>query len=664
MYATPEAGDGWITRIAKTDEAGFIVEAQFTISPSFRALVKGRESDLVFAARSRLARIGIDIYPLEAPAFNAEHCTIRLNVVSAIRSFGITEHLQQIVIPGLRVGRLVFSPQDTRLRSTQIHQLIQNNAIQVPAGFSIDSNGYLILRPQRQIFRFRKPLTLEQIIAISTHADGKDLLNRLQIRESVDHIELPPHDGLVTACSMFLHRHYVVLRNLDDALGFHLQATVLDPISTRGTNVYLEFVNRSDQLIINPSVAASVHDAVALTPSRHYWHGLGVPPRAPAAAPTQTESGTDQEYRRLAGIFDRLEAAPLKDRYSHRMMAVATHPETLLKGVDPERLWTQPHTPRDPRDGTDLAAGLVAEGLRLDPLTEYGTRILNDLPDGARATLLLGYFPNLIEHTEICAAALQQRIGRIVFRRASFEHGPFLSARDHGRLGDYEGLGIEVFWCNDNRAHVVRHVYRGLRGYFTTPQNVDRFRSSLIFAIYGSVKPLTRRAARQTARLIANLQGLFGHDISILTGGGPGSMLQVTNAARALGLLVGSSFIETVDQEPNKSADYYQTFQARSRQSRQRWFEIASFHLFLVGGVGTLEEIGLTLTDMKLGVIEAGPIVFFDDSGEGGYWGGLKTQLARMATEGRVPSWLLDTILMTDDPDAVSRFYKQALRLG
>lgn len=664
MYATPEAGDGWITRIATSDETGFIVEAQFAISPSFRALVKGRESDLVFAARSRLARIGIDIYPLEAPVFNTEHCRIRLNVVSAIRSFGITEHLQQIVIPGLRVGRLVFCPQDTRLRSTQIHELIQSNAIQVPAGFSVDSNGYLILRPQRQRFRFRKPLSLEQIIAIATHADGKDLLNRLQVRERVDHIELPPHDGLVTACSMFLHRHYVVLRNLDDALGFHLQATVLDPISTRGTNVYLEFINRSDQMIINPSVAASVHDAIALTPSRQYWHGRSGGRHAPDVAPAHANSSTDQEYRRLAEIFDRLEAAPLKDRYSHRMMAVTTHPEALLAGGDPERLWTQPQTPRDPRGGTDLAAGLVAEGLKLDPLTEYGTRILDDLPDGARATLLLGYFPNLIEHTEICAAALHQRIGRIVFRRASFEHGAFLSARDHGRLGDYEGLGIEVFWCNDDRAHVVQHVYRGLRGYFTTPQNVDRFRSSLVFAIYGSIKPLNKRATRQTTRLIANLQGLFGHDISILTGGGPGSMLQVTDSAQARGLLVGSSFIETLDQEPNRSADYYQTFQARSRQARQRWFEIASFHLFLVGGVGTLEEVGLTLTDMKLGVIEAGPIVFFDDSGEGCYWEGLKIQLARMATEGRVPSWLLETILMTDDPDAVPQFYKQALRLG
>ncbi len=658
MYATPETGDGWITRILGADDTGFIAEARFVIPARLRALVQGRETDLVFAARSRLARLGIDLRPLDPPRFDADHVTLRLLVVSVIQSFGIAEHLVRILVPGLRVGRLVFCPQDNRLHSGDIHQLIQTNEIQLPAGFSVDSRGYLILRPQRQIFRFIKPLTLEEVIAIATHADGKDLLNRRQTRELVDHIELPPRDGLVTACSMYLHRHYVVLRNLDDSLGFHLQATVLDPVSTRGTNIYLEFINRSDQLIINPSIAASVHEAIALTARRHYWYGPAT------TAPEAVAPDPDQDYQRLAEIFDRLEGTCAEERYSYRLMAITQDPLTLLAGAEPERCWTCPQTPLAPHRGTDLAAGLVAEGLELDTALEYGTQILEDLPDGRRATLLLGYFPNLVEHTEICAAGLRGRIGRILFRRPSFEHGPFLSSRDHGRLADYEGLGIEVFWCNQVRRQVMRHVFRGIRGYFVRPHQVEQFSSCLIFAFYGSVKPLGRTAVARVERLLLNLKAMFGNDISILTGGGPGTMLQVTELAQRLGLLVGSSFIETVDQETNQVADYYQTFQARSRQSRQRWFEIAGFHLFLVGGVGTLEEIGLTLTDMKLGLIEAAPIVFFDGSAEGFYWEGLRIQLQHMAAQGRLPGWLLDNILMTSDPDAVPGFYKQTLRLG
>ena len=251
-----------------------------------------------------------------------------------------------------------------------------------------------------------------------------------------------------------------------------------------------------------------------------------------------------------------------------------------------------------------------------------------------------------------------------MFRRASFEHGVFLSDRDHGRLADYEGLGLEVFWCNEARGHVPRHVFRGLRGYFTAPDAVDRFRSTLVFAIYGSIKPLSDPEIACTQRLIENLRGMFGSDIGILTGGGPGSMQQVTAIAHQLGLMAGSSFIETMDQETNKSADFYQTFQARSRQSRQRWFEIASFHIFLIGGVGTLEEIGLTLTDMKLGVIEASPVVFLDSAGGDFYWEGLKTQFTRMVQEGRMPQAVFDNCLMTADVNEVQRFYKKTLRLG
>ncbi len=654
MYATPETDDGWITAVRGRDGEALVVDARFALPSPFRSLVRGRESELVFAARSRLARLGINITPLDEPEFNGHFCHLRLSVVAAIRAYGMAEHLDRLVIPGLKVGRLVFCPEDTRLGSTAIHHLIRDNQIQVPAGFSLDAHGYLILRPQQQIFRFSHQLTPQEVTAVVNHADGKDLLNRLQIRERVDNIELAPNDGLVTACSMFLHRHYVVLQNLDDSLGFHLQATVLDPVSTRGTNIYLEFINRSDQLIVNPTVAATVHEAVRLTPERRYWHG------GPEAS---TDNGGD-DCDGLIQIFDRLEGSPVLGQASHRLMAATIRPQDLLTGADPDFVWARPDTPVSPAAEADSVRSESSLGPDTDPEAYGGSGILPTLPDEAGATLLLGYFPNLIEHTEICASALRRKVSRIIFRRPSFEHGAFLSDRDHGRLADYEGLGLEVFWCNEVRRHVVRHVFRGLRGYFTTPDKVDRFRSTLVFAIYGSIKPLTDAEIACAERLIENLRGLFGNDIGILTGGGPGSMQQITNTAHRLGLMVGSSFIETQDQETNKSADFYQTFQARSRQSRQRWFEIASFHIFLVGGVGTLEEIGLTLTDMKLGVIEASPVVFLDSSGGDFYWEGLQSQLARMTRERRMPEWLLDNILMTSDPDEVPRFYKKALRLG
>jgi predicted Rossmann-fold nucleotide-binding protein len=141
-------------------------------------------------------------------------------------------------------------------------------------------------------------------------------------------------------------------------------------------------------------------------------------------------------------------------------------------------------------------------------------------------------------------------------------------------------------------------------------------------------------------------------------------MQQATDIAQDMDMLVGASFIETVDQETNQTAAFYQTFQGRSRQARQRWFEVASFHLFFMGGVGTLEEVGLTLTDMKLGVIERSPLVFFGRHDGETYWAQLERQFGTMVAAGRAPEWLTENVFVTDDPDQVAPFYKRILELG
>jgi hypothetical protein len=286
------------------------------------------------------------------------------------------------------------------------------------------------------------------------------------------------------------------------------------------------------------------------------------------------------------------------------------------------------------------------------------------LKPGCGATVLLDYFPNHIEHLQICAAAVSGRLSRIVFRHASFEHGPFLSARDHGRLADYAAFGVEVLWLNEAFQEVACHVYRGHRGFFVPFRKSEGFKTSLVIAIYGSTLPLPDPQFLALELLIAKLQNFFGGHVAFLTGGGPGAMQQAANVAKARGLLVGSNFLEIVDQPLQQSVDFYQTFQESARHFRQRWFDIASFHLFCIGGLGTMEEIGLTLTDMKLGVIEKGPLVFFGATDNGLYWKGLRRQLNAILAAHRGPHWLQSHVLMTADPDEVVDFYERILEVG
>jgi predicted Rossmann-fold nucleotide-binding protein len=583
-----------------------------------------------------------------------------VRVSATLEEYDVGRLLPEVFLPGLPVGRLVFCPEERRLRSEELFQEANRHSLQLPRDFSIDANGRFIIRPHRRVYGLQRPLSREEVLVILTQFDGRELLTRLQVPREVEHVILPPHGAVITSCSMFLHRHYAVLASDEEQSGRHLAAVVLDPISTRGTGIFLEFRNPTDRPIINPYVPAELYHAL---PVEHRVQVVAahVEPDEPADASPECP-----EYGATRRTFASLEES-IPQSYANRLVATyagtgEVSPATL------QRFWRRREAPAAQRD---TPAGSIHDVVATRNFAQsenlaarFGTQILADLPDEQGATVLLGYFPNLVEHIQICQAAMRGAIRRLIFRRASYGHGSFFSSNDHSRLADYAALGLRVYWCNEDREHVAEHVFRGLRGYFVEPQNVDGFKSSLVVAVYGSAAPLPEVEGERLRALLAELKGLFGDDLAILTGGGPGAMQLATEAALGMNLLVGANYIETIDQPTNKQAQFYQCFQGRSRHVRQRWFEISSFQVFCLGGLGTLEEIGLTLTDMKLGVIEQSPLVFYGNDADGLYWRHLIEQFHLMADANRAPQWLKDKVLLTSDPGEISAFYKRILELG
>jgi hypothetical protein len=654
-FRTPQTADGVVTAARLQEDGELEVDVRIPIRAEFGAMVSGRVQDLVFAARSRMARLGIEAVPVSEVALDRREANVTVRVSAMLEEYDVARHLPEVFLPGLAVGRLVFCPEERRLSSEELFLEASRHSLQLPRDFSIDANGRFIIRPHRRVYGLQQPLTKEELLIILTQFDGRELLNRFQVAREVEHVILPPHGAVVTSCSMFLHRHYAVLVPDEEQSGRHLAAVVLDPISTRGTGIYLEFRNPTDRPIINPYVPAAVYHALPAESGAQ----VVVAHPAPDEPPALERTAGVPDFAATRRTLDALEES-LPESYAKRLVATYAgvaelEPDGLV------RCWRE-------RAGAATSIHDVAATrdftLTEDLANRFGTQILADLPDDYGGTVLLGYFPNLVEHVQICQAALRGAIRRLIFRRASYGHGSFFSSNDHSRLADYAALGLQVFWCNEDREHVAEHVFRGLRGYFVEPANVEPFRNSLVVAVYGSAAPLSAKEGGRLGELLAELKGLFGDDLAILTGGGPGAMQQATEAALSLDLLVGANYIETIDQPTNKLAQFYQCFQGRSRHVRQRWFEISSFQVFCLGGLGTLEEIGLTLTDMKLGVIEQSPLVFYG-AGEGGlYWRHLIDQLHLMADAKRAPGWLRDKVLMTADPGEIPAFYKRILELG
>ncbi len=663
-YETPETPDGVVRKVqvATQGTPAVHVEIEFRLGREFRERAGGDPRRVAFAARSRIARLGIDVEPTGPITFENGRAMLAARLSANVREYGLDRFLHTLIVPGIKLGRLVLVREQNQLTPEQIYASLERNEFQLPSGFSIDAEGAFTIRTHKLRYVLSRELTEQDALAILTQDDGKSILNRMQVPKPIENLVIPAGHGVITSCSMFLHKHYVVIDPDAGALGRHLNAIVLDPVSTRGTRVFLEISNSSDRQIVNPFVKARIYAADERSSEPRVFatprvEETGITPAA-AAQPADAELPT---YEQVSSYYARHMPEGGERSYQNRPLLVVNDFAALAANRLPELVSTRPaggtRSPASLRTTLDYSQVGRDEG-------QFATRILAQLPEGRRATLLVEYFPNLIEHIAICNAILTGRIGTLIFRRASFEHGQFFSANDHVRLADYEALGARVVWCSEDRRHLAVHAFRGLRGYFVQPSEIQRFKNTLVLAVYGSAERLLDPDVAGLHEFLAQVKQLFGGQIAILTGGGPGAMQQATDSALEHGLLVGANYIETIDQGTNKVAHFYQCFQDRNRHNRQRWFDIASFVVFCVGGLGTLEEVGLTMTDMKLGMVERGPVVFFGKHGDDVYWSHMKAQLERMVEARRAPAWINENVLFTGEARHIAAFYKKVLGLG
>ena len=207
------------------------------------------------------------------------------------------------------------------------------------------------------------------------------------------------------------------------------------------------------------------------------------------------------------------------------------------------------------------------------------------------------------------------------------------------------------------------HTIRDGMGYFVVPERLADFHKSMLFAFYGSTLELSAQGISRLGNLMDALVGFWGKNIGIVTGGGSGVMEEANSQARKRGILSGANFLDITDQSMTTDVDFCQVFQSTCRHSRQKWFEIASFPIFNVGGLGSLEELGITLCNMKLSIMDQVPIVLFDTEGNNDYWDGMERQIRTMVSKRRAPDWIMDNIVITDDPDIIVKVYREKLNL-
>ncbi|MDQ8182892.1 LOG family protein [Pelagicoccus sp. SDUM812005] len=625
--------DGLITSIKQSsDESSVALTITFKLrSPEEVAFVSERLESIQFSERSSLARIGIEIYTPKPPRINRDRLILEGSAFVYDTDFPCAPYASELLQAGIAAGRVFYAPESQKLTSDEIWQALQENRIKLPNTTSIDRFGRVFLTPHKVQYTLPPNVTELDHLRLVKGLLPRSFLDKVQRREDLQVVSIEPHSGLLTSCSMYLKEHYVVLNRGEGNFGLHSGAVLLDPIKTFGSGIILEIYNRSDQPVINPVVSIEVYRAPHFDQDR--------------LAEKRDQrmvffSNLDKVYRQLDAKpkqqFDRLR--PTTD-ISLRGQSAKTDNQSILIRAENS---IQEELKRVARNG------------------HFGFRTVNQAlrkGDQEADTLVLDYFPSLAEHIEILANINRLKLKNIVFRKATPLQEFFLTNEAHSHLETYHQLGIKVHWLTLDDLYV--HAYKHDHGYFIREEDVDRFLACTILAFYGSALGMDPAEEKKISELVVRMTDFFGNNVGILTGGGEGVMGLANDVARQRGCLTGAAFLELEAQPPKVGVNFFNTFQETNRHNRQKWFQVADFCIFNIGGAGTMEEIGIELCNMKLGIRPRVPYVFYHDT----YWKNLENQFSQLVADGRMPAWMKEQLLFSGDSEEIINFYRKSLQI-
>ncbi len=623
--------DGQILSIRNKDERTVSLTLAFwPRHPAEFDVLKAHLAEIKFTERSSIARIGIEMLVKGPPVVDGHRLTIEADAFIYDTSFPNAPYWKKLLRPGTPVGRLFYAPAAAKLSTDEIWAAVKENNLKLPNTISIDHLGRVYLTPHQVSYTINPKLQRLDFERIASGDAGRAFLDKVQLRHESSPLVIAPQSGILTSCSMYLKEHYVVLNQGAGNFGIHTGAVLLDPIKTFGTNVMLEIYNTGTQPVVNPLVSLEIF-------------------RAPAFTDPEVKTLTKRRQRLLSvatGVFKSMDAQPPRDnsearpktRISVRGQSAAMENRALFfKASDDLKKFL----------GTADAAGHRTMVQAIDAAPEDAD------------TLLVDYFPDLLEYIELITRMADLKLKRIIFRKASRTHGYFLSSNAHARLDTFDAIGVQAYWYDELTKDLYLHVYKKDHGFFVREEIARKFQETTVIAFYGSALTLDAADANRIAKLVTELSAFIGPNVGVLTGGGGGVMRLASDEARRKGSLTGACFLELEAQPPELGVDFFNTFQETSRHFRQKWFEAADFCIFNVGGVGTLEEIGIELCNLKLGIRPRVPFVFFNAK----FFGDLRRQIRAMIQTKRAPAWLADYILFTDDPAEVVAFYRKKLQV-
>ena len=348
-------------------------------------------ADLHFTERSSLARIGIEMHLQGPPTVDGHRLLLSADAFIYDANFPNAAYWKKLLRPGSPVGRLFYAPAAAKLSSAEIWAAIKANDLKLPNTISIDSRGRVFLTPHQVNYTLSPRLQRLNFELIVSGNAGRNFLDKVQIRHDASPLTIPPRSGILTSCSMYLKEHYVVLNQGEGNFGLHTSAVLLDPIKTFGTNIMLEIYNTGDQPVVNPMVSVDIF-------------------RAPPFTDPEVKTLTKKRQRLLStasSLYQCLDRNPPLDTPEARPKTKIT-----VRGQSA----TMENRSVLVRANEDLKKFLASAACPIGSRTMI--QALDAAPNDAD-TLIIDYFPDLLEHIELLTRIGDVKLKRIIFRQAS-----------------------------------------------------------------------------------------------------------------------------------------------------------------------------------------------------------------------------------------------------
>jgi hypothetical protein len=380
-----QSDDGKILNVLSHDDNQITFQSAFGLSQHMVRQLRTNPEHILFSERSRIARLGIQI-TCETPSIDqldGDMLVLTQTASAVIPGYPGLDQLNAFFDQGLPVGRLVYCDPDALLSSEEVLAAIERADLKLPASTAISSDGSIVISPHRVICRLREDIDKETFGRILLREDGREMLNRYQVPHGVPQLILPPGQGVITTCSMYLNEHYVVLQS-GFSLGRNLPATVLDPIKTRGIRIYLEIINGTRHTIVNPLISARVYGAPRGKTVERRKAGPRNHERLTLAELKSLQRRLGAERRCNCHFIDRSVASSTPPGASRMPGSSPTAPKTAAGYPRPMCAASRNDFSARSRCPHLYATAHMHAGIRQEP-----------------AALVLKYFPNLVEHRDM-----------------------------------------------------------------------------------------------------------------------------------------------------------------------------------------------------------------------------------------------------------------------